>query len=240
MHHAEGKLKTLGQDQPHTMRFGSTAKVLLKCKLKYYRISECHSLLLHKPTVAGACLDCFAMHALLIDLIAEDNIVFSIVFSVSTLLPVGVSDLWSQKTHLQEGGLCRVPGGSSPSSKQAEAHFAAVVEVGVEAGLACPGRQEVDLRGDCRIAWGKVDVKDEAAVCIPGESTEVSVLQIRDTCMLRPLLTLVSKFASCWRSSSKRVLLESPAQVFGDGKVCLSSKAYKTSRLSMKACLDLL
>ena len=25
----------------HTMRFGSTAKVLLKCKLKYYRISEC-------------------------------------------------------------------------------------------------------------------------------------------------------------------------------------------------------
>ncbi len=23
------------------MRFGSTAKVLLKCKLKYYRISEC-------------------------------------------------------------------------------------------------------------------------------------------------------------------------------------------------------
>ena len=27
----------------HTMRFGSTAKVLLKCKLKYYRISECTS-----------------------------------------------------------------------------------------------------------------------------------------------------------------------------------------------------
>ena len=26
---------------PVTMRFGSTAKVLLKCKLKYYRISEC-------------------------------------------------------------------------------------------------------------------------------------------------------------------------------------------------------
>ena len=25
------------------MRFGSTAKVLLKCKLKYYRISECLS-----------------------------------------------------------------------------------------------------------------------------------------------------------------------------------------------------
>ena len=23
------------------MRFGSTAKVLLKCRLKYYRISEC-------------------------------------------------------------------------------------------------------------------------------------------------------------------------------------------------------
>ena len=29
-----------------TMRFGSTAKVLLKCKLKYYRISEC---LAHRP-----------------------------------------------------------------------------------------------------------------------------------------------------------------------------------------------
>ena len=29
----------------HTMRFGSTAKVLLKCKLKYYRISECAALL---------------------------------------------------------------------------------------------------------------------------------------------------------------------------------------------------
>ena len=28
-------------DGPSTMRFGSTAKVLLKCKLKYYRISEC-------------------------------------------------------------------------------------------------------------------------------------------------------------------------------------------------------
>ena len=28
-----------------TMRFGSTAKVLLKCKLKYYRISECVCLL---------------------------------------------------------------------------------------------------------------------------------------------------------------------------------------------------
>ena len=29
-------------ESPRTMRFGSTAKVLLKCKLKYYRISECH------------------------------------------------------------------------------------------------------------------------------------------------------------------------------------------------------
>ena len=31
----------------HTMRFGSTAKVLLKCKLKYYRISECNCLPSH-------------------------------------------------------------------------------------------------------------------------------------------------------------------------------------------------
>ena len=30
-----------GERQRCTMRFGSTAKVLLKCKLKYYRISEC-------------------------------------------------------------------------------------------------------------------------------------------------------------------------------------------------------
>ena len=30
-----------GSDGEHTMRFGSTAKVLLKCKLKYYKISEC-------------------------------------------------------------------------------------------------------------------------------------------------------------------------------------------------------
>ncbi len=33
-----------------TMRFGSTAKVLAKCKLKYYRISECRGML----PVAGA------------------------------------------------------------------------------------------------------------------------------------------------------------------------------------------
>ncbi len=25
------------------MRFGSTAKVLAECKLKYYRVSECHA-----------------------------------------------------------------------------------------------------------------------------------------------------------------------------------------------------
>ena len=34
-----------------TMRFGSTAKVLLKCKLKYYRISECNAeMAVHGPT----------------------------------------------------------------------------------------------------------------------------------------------------------------------------------------------
>ncbi len=27
-----------------TMRFGSTAKVLAECKLKYYRVSECRAL----------------------------------------------------------------------------------------------------------------------------------------------------------------------------------------------------
>ena len=34
-----------------TMRFGSTAKVLLKCKLKYYRISECAA----KPGMTCCC-----------------------------------------------------------------------------------------------------------------------------------------------------------------------------------------
>ena len=33
------------------MRFGSTAKVLLKCKLKYYRISECECSKLACPGV---------------------------------------------------------------------------------------------------------------------------------------------------------------------------------------------
>ena len=32
------------QLQPCTMRFESTAKVLAKCKLNYYRISECHGI----------------------------------------------------------------------------------------------------------------------------------------------------------------------------------------------------
>ena len=39
-----------------TMRFGSTAKVLLKCKLKYYRISEC---------VAGLSAYACGMHILI-------------------------------------------------------------------------------------------------------------------------------------------------------------------------------
>ena len=68
------------------MRFGSTAKVLAKCKLKYYRISECaggpeaaghasqelsvwYELLLllwllpcHHPLVYGACPACRSPH----------------------------------------------------------------------------------------------------------------------------------------------------------------------------------
>ena len=37
-------LQQPGQDSPRvaTMRFGSTAKLLAKCKLKYYRISACN------------------------------------------------------------------------------------------------------------------------------------------------------------------------------------------------------
>ena len=35
-----------------TMRFGSTAKVLLKCKLKYYRISECAAHACHNSRMA--------------------------------------------------------------------------------------------------------------------------------------------------------------------------------------------
>ena len=43
------------------MRFGSTAKVLLKCKLKYYRISECGgSIGLASCSVRPAPLQCFA------------------------------------------------------------------------------------------------------------------------------------------------------------------------------------
>ena len=44
------------------MRFGSTAKVLLKCKLKYYRISECGnvSCLLPKHTPDTPLFDCAA------------------------------------------------------------------------------------------------------------------------------------------------------------------------------------
>ncbi len=33
----------LGPQHLHTLRFGSTANVLAKCKLKYYRISEGHT-----------------------------------------------------------------------------------------------------------------------------------------------------------------------------------------------------
>ena len=36
-----GKMRSPFSSCHCTMRFGSTAKVLLKCKLKYYRISEC-------------------------------------------------------------------------------------------------------------------------------------------------------------------------------------------------------
>ena len=35
---------SMASGTPCTLRFGSTAKVLLKCKLKYYRISECPAL----------------------------------------------------------------------------------------------------------------------------------------------------------------------------------------------------
>ena len=50
--HSFSSMKVCAEQQPPlcTMRFGSTAKVLLKCKLKYYRISECGG-----PTVAALC-----------------------------------------------------------------------------------------------------------------------------------------------------------------------------------------
>ena len=35
------------------MRFGSTAKVLAKCMLKYYRISECCGMCLHPLWLMG-------------------------------------------------------------------------------------------------------------------------------------------------------------------------------------------
>ena len=41
--------------RPHgTMRFGSTAKVLAKCKLKYYRISECMVSCINMMCLLGA------------------------------------------------------------------------------------------------------------------------------------------------------------------------------------------
>ena len=46
-----------------TMRFGSTAKVPLKCKLKYYRNSEC--VLASGMSIAGSLLDhCWCSHRL--------------------------------------------------------------------------------------------------------------------------------------------------------------------------------
>ncbi len=42
------------------MRFGSTAKVLLKCKLKYYRISECVREPCHKGSGIKVTMDTYA------------------------------------------------------------------------------------------------------------------------------------------------------------------------------------
>ena len=41
------------------MKLGSTAKVLAKCKLKYYRISECRGIIWkpERPLVCVACRD---------------------------------------------------------------------------------------------------------------------------------------------------------------------------------------
>ncbi len=40
-----------------TMRFGSTAKVLLKCRLKYYRISECERHVQHTSTMQAQVME---------------------------------------------------------------------------------------------------------------------------------------------------------------------------------------
>ena len=44
-----------------TMRFGSTAKVLLKCKLKYYRISECAGSASAQATAGPKTASCCAL-----------------------------------------------------------------------------------------------------------------------------------------------------------------------------------
>ena len=44
----------------HTMRFGSTAKVLAKCMLKYYRISECVSTDSGQTCVCGPQVQCYS------------------------------------------------------------------------------------------------------------------------------------------------------------------------------------
>ena len=50
-----------GEHPCHTMRFGSTAKVLLKCKLKYYRISEC--VIFNKDDCPSQAQDCLHLSA---------------------------------------------------------------------------------------------------------------------------------------------------------------------------------
>ena len=53
---ALGMISSLPAGQhSHTVRSGSTAQVLAKCKVKSYRISECHALL--ACTMTASCMD---------------------------------------------------------------------------------------------------------------------------------------------------------------------------------------
>ena len=62
--------------------------------------------------------------------------------------------------------MCGVPGGPAPSTQQTEAHFAAVIQVGVEPDAATPCGHEVYLRGRVRVVGWQEYVEEEAAIGI--------------------------------------------------------------------------
>lgn len=62
--------------------------------------------------------------------------------------------------------MCGVPGGPAPSTQQTEAHFAAVIQVGIEPDAATPCGHEVYLGGRVRVVGWQEYVEEEAAIGI--------------------------------------------------------------------------